>query len=303
MALVKVSHVDVKLGAPLEFALYSAAGKLLLSKGYVVQSANQLERIFNVGAFRDDDARSRESTALSGANEALLNAVSHAETDGDADGADEANPAAPVSFPVMAGGPEVFQLTVPGGSHTPVRANYVGSLKGRSLIVALDEPDATLQAGVDVDAKVLFGRSIYLFPTRIVARSSEPFDVLYLDYPQAVKRHTLRQHFRIDVNLPARLLRNDAVTSGFEATVVNLSLNGAGLSVPQASLQIGEHFKLSIRLSVSGRFHAVMVNCMVRNLRNVGSGVMVGAEFGALPEETRHLVKDFVFEAATGAHY
>jgi c-di-GMP-binding flagellar brake protein YcgR len=299
MALVKVSHVDVKLGTPLEFPLYSAAGKLLLSKGYVVQSANQLERIFSVGAFRDEDGRGREPAGPRSATDPLLTSVAH-HASGDA--TDDAPPA-PVSFPAMGGGPEVFQITVPNSAHAPVRANYVGSLKGRSLMVALDEPDPALQAGVAVDAKVLFGRSIYLFPTRIIARSDEPFDVLYLDYPQAVKRHTLRQHFRIDANLPARLLRNDAVTTGFEATVVNLSLNGVGFALSQASLQIGEHFKLSIRLNVSGRFHAVVVNCVVRNLRNVGSGVMVGAEFSALPEETRHLVKDFVFEAATGAHY
>lgn len=42
-----------------------------------------------------------------------------------------------------------------------------------------------------------------------------------------------------------------------------------------------------MRISVNGRFHAVMLNCVARNCRQVDEATMIGAEFGALNDETR----------------
>lgn len=294
-ALVKVTHKELALGMPIPFPIYSESGKLLLNAGYVLRSDTQLERLFVVGAFRAGEA-STGASEQSSANDSI-----HAGL-----GADKPAPSQdlPVSapFPTIAAGPEAFQITLRGENKTTLRAEYVGVVKGRGILVTVPENDESLQLGAEVDVKLLHGRSIYQFRSRVASRSGAPFDILYLDYPQSVTQHTVRQHLRIEVNFPARLLRNDAVMAGFDATVVNLSLNGIGVSLKDATLDKGEHFKLSVRLGISNKSYPLMLNCIVRNTRQMDGHMMIGAELGALPDDIRRLLKDYVFEAATGTN-
>lgn len=303
MTLVKISQRDVRPGTPLEFAIYSAAGKLLLGKGYVVQSESQIERLFDMGAFRDDAPPDAESQSVHGKRapgdvirEKLL--TSTASFSGSRENVST------TLLPAMSASPEAFVVNVRGRESRPVRARYFGMMQDQFLLVGvpdLCDQQESLVAGVELDAKILIGTSVFRFPTTIAARHATPFDVLYLAWPEKVDRQTLRRHVRVETRLPARLLRNDAVTSGFEATVLNMSANGVGLSLNGATLQLGEHFRLSVRLSAGGRFHAVMLTCIVRNQRITEAGMTVGAEFGTQAEETRRIVKDFMFDAATGA--
>lgn len=292
-ALVKVSQNELALGMPIPFPIYSESGKLLLNAGYVLRSDTQLERLFVVGAFR-----AGEANVTGPADESP-----HAGFSASAPAAAPSQPdIVAAAFPTIASGPEAFQITLCGDNNATVRAEYVGVVKGRGILVTVPEMDEVLKLGVEVDVKLLHGRSIYKFRSRVASRSGAPFDILYLDYPQSVTQHTVRQHLRIDVTLPARLLRNDAVMAGFDATVVNLSLNGIGVSLADATLEKGEHFKLAVRLGISNKTHALMLNCIVRNTRQMDGHMMIGAELGAMPDEIRRLLKDYVFEAATGSH-
>lgn len=291
MTLVKVSQREVKLGAPLEFSVYSAAGKLLLSKGYVLQSTSQIDRLFDVGAFRDQSTPSRQ-TSEAGSRLPVFTPTRRPS---------EAPIATNTDFPAMIVKPEAFHLTIVGGDGVPIASNLVGVVSGQGLLITVDSHFEALLPGTEVEVKILFGRNIYRFSTRAVGRSAAPFEIVTLDYPQAVSKVTLRQHFRVKTALTGRLLRNDGMTSGFDASIVNLSLSGLRLSLSSVSLNVGEHFQLSIRLCINGRFQAVMLNCVARNRSQSEEATLIGAEFGALSDETRRLVKDFVFEAATGA--
>jgi hypothetical protein len=101
----------------------------------------------------------------------------------------------------------------------------------------------------------------------------------------------------------ARVIRNDVAAAGYDATVVNVSIDGLQLSLRDATLVPGEHFKLALRLPTDGKMHAVLWNCVARNVRRKKDGVLVGAEFGARTDEAKVLLKDFVFEMATGTAF
>ncbi len=208
MGLVPVSPREVTLGVPLASPVFSATGKLLLGKGHVVWTSSQLGRLFEVGAFR---AALSHDRLLDNNEQRALSVFT-----GDDRPAEESATSG-TDFPAIWTQPEAFLITLPG-NRAVASVQYVGMLKDQSLLVRLHEGIDTLQPDVEVDAKVLLGRSLHAFRTAVVVRATTPFDVIYLRYPKAVTKRIVRQHFRVALDAPARLLRNDTITAGFAAT-------------------------------------------------------------------------------------
>lgn len=293
MALIKLSAGEVRLNQPIDFAIFSHTGKLLLSEGYRIQSERQLERLFADGAFRDDAAqasRERRPAADQAATQRpLISEANHR--------AASATFTVPSAFPVLPDAFEGFQLTVAGVDQS-IHAKYIGKIDGQGLLVSATSCDA-LTAGVAVRGRLLFGRDIYAFDTRVVTRSTEIAGVVLLEAPQSVTRHRVRRHPRVNVSLPARLIRNDS--SGFDVTVVNLSVDGLGLVVDEASLKPGEYFRLALRIAAEGRTHTLTFNCIAQNVRVHPKGFAIGAQIHAATAESKAVLRSFVFESVTGA--
>ncbi|MBV1775619.1 HD domain-containing protein [Burkholderiaceae bacterium DAT-1] len=53
---IRVRHSDIDIGKPLPWDVYDEKGTLLLSKGYVVATENQVDRLISVGVFADANA-------------------------------------------------------------------------------------------------------------------------------------------------------------------------------------------------------------------------------------------------------
>jgi hypothetical protein len=144
-----------------------------------------------------------------------------------------------------------------------------------------DESEA-LKKGTELEAKVICGRAVYAFRTMVSGLDIRIPKLMHLDYPAVIKRHMIRKHMRIGVQLSARLLRNYVIAAGFDAEITDVCANGIGFFLPDATLEVGEHFKIALRIKVDERTHAVMLNCIARNLSRKDNGLKVGAEFGAL---------------------
>lgn len=300
MRLTQISPLELKLGTPLQFPLYSAAGKLLLAQGYRIQSEAQLDRLVREGAFRERASQSKGGQASSGASSVsgglLISTTEYGATLPDTTEIMNAG------LPALPRGPEAVQLIIEGHDNATFRAEFVGIVKRRTLLLTPLEESAPLQPGVNVETKLLWGRHVYLFSTRVAARSASPVDLLHLDYPESVKKHAIRTQLRVGSNIPGRLIRNDLAT-GFDATVVNVSLNGLGICLQDAAVELGEHFKLVLRITIEGKLHAVYVNCVARNMTRVKSGVMVGAELRGVSEEAKNALRNYIFQVATGTTF
>ncbi|WP_438392427.1 PilZ domain-containing protein [Caballeronia sp. DA-9] len=295
MALVKIAAHELALDKPTGFRVYSAAGKLLLSEGHLLRSETQLERLLTNGAFREDNPRGANPDKSCTGHAALLSTASHTTP--------RANPASAVvtCFPVMPTSVEVFHLSPSGNADVSFRADYVGAVKDRALLVIAPDSAAMLQPGAELEAKVICGREVYSFHTRVAGRDALFPGVISLDYPAEVRKRTIRQHLRLQTHMSARLIRNDVVATGFDAEVLNIGANGIGFFLPDTTLERGEHFKLALRLKVDRRNHALMLNCIARNVAPLKGGMKVGAEFGALTDDVRSVVQRHIFELATGA--
>lgn len=298
MALIKVSAAEVRLNRPIPYAIYSNSGKLLLNEGQCIQTERQLERIFSEGAFRDDRApacspRGPGSGMPGGARVHEPAAASLKSAPAPAEPATK-----PGEFPKLPPAFEGFQLTPEGEESGAVAVTFIGAIHGQGLLVNAPGCDA-LQPGVAVDGRLLFGRDVYAFRTRVASRSADFAGVVLLDYPHGVRRHPVRRHRRVPTAIPAQVVRND--TQQFQAQLVDVSVEGVGLKVAHCCVQPGEHFRLALRLTVQDRTHSLLLNCIARNIRAQKNGdFLVGAQLNVAAAETRALLRAFVFEAATG---
>ncbi|MCP3725226.1 PilZ domain-containing protein [Paraburkholderia sp. CNPSo 3272] len=204
------------------------------------------------------------------------------------------------SFPRLPQVFEGFQLTVDDAPHLAMTVAFVGILEGKGLLVSAPDCDA-LAPGVAVHGRLLFGRDVCAFRTRVAARSVELGGLVLLDSPQNVRRHPVRRHRRVQAAIPARVIRNDS--ESFEAKAVDISLEGVGLTSDTLLLEAGEHFRLALRLTTEGKSHSLLLNCVARNIRANSNGFVFGAEIRAAAVEARAVLRNFVFETATGTTF
>lgn len=295
MNLVKIAPHELKIGTPLPFAVYSASGKLLLTRGYCVRSEGQRDKLLTAGGFRDEDASAERDDATSAPSNLLISTAKH-----EASAAESANPLASIAgtLPKVI---DAMQLSLVGQTHAPLQTEYVGSIAGQALLLTCTTGHDLLQPGAEIDCKALRGRKVYMFRSTVIGRSETPVSLVYLAQPDTVRTHIVRKHVRVSTELAGRLIRNDCIAAGFDVTVVNVSLGGVALSAGDAVVNVGEHFKLALRLRADGKLHAVVLNCIARSLRHVNGAVLVGVEFSNRTADITALLRAHLFEMATGS--
>jgi hypothetical protein len=297
MALVKITAPELEIGSPLPFAVYSASGKLLLARGYFVQSEGQRDKILAAGGLRSEDATPGPSSGSAARPGGML--ISTARHDEEAGGAvDHQGTANTETLPKTI---DSIQLAVVGSEPPPFQTEFVGSICGSALLVTASNGYEYLKTGAEVSCNALRGRNIYRFRSTVLGRNETPVKVIYLAWPESVQTHVVRNHVRVSTETPGRLIRNDCVAAGFDVTVTNVSLGGVAVRASDAIVNVAEHFRLGLRLRAGDKLHAVVFNCIARNVRRVGSGVLIGAEFSSQTADTMALLRLHMFETATGS--
>lgn len=297
MALVKITARELEVGSPLPFAVYSRSGKLLLARGYFVQSESQRDRILAEGGLRSENATTRPSGESAARAGDLL--ISSARHDGEA--GETIIDTVSASAETLPKAIDNIQVTVVGSEPVPFQTDYVGSISGSALLVTASSGHELLKTGIEVSCNALRGRKIHQFRSTVLGRSETPVRVIYLAWPRSVRTHVVRNHVRVSTEMPGRLIRNDCVAAGFDVTVTNVSLGGVAFRTSDALVNVSEHFRLGLRLRAGGKLHAVMFNCIARNVRHIECGVLTGAEFSSQTADTMALLRLHMFEAATGS--
>jgi hypothetical protein len=177
--LIKLSSGDIGLDRPIDFAVYSIDGKLLLQKGHVIDSEGLLERLYRLG-HREGPAvttragvRPSSKTLTSGGSadersQLLFGTVHVPDT-----------PHAPVNpflnnknaaLPNLGQKVEFFHL-VPEGRSEPLRVDLTGVIAREALIVrCLNDSAAVLKSNVTYEARLFTGSKMFKFTTRLLPR-------------------------------------------------------------------------------------------------------------------------------------
>lgn len=302
--LIKLSSGDIGLDKPIDFAVYSIDGKLLLQKGHVIDSEGLLERLYRLG-HREGPA----VAARGGARHTSKSSTSHAGTDernqllfGTAQVPDTHAPISPFlnnknpSLPNLGQKVEFFHL-VPEGGNEPLRVDLTGVIAQEALIVrCMNDGAAVLQPNITYEARLFTGSKMFKFTTRMLPEAG-PFGCYFLEYPESVAQAGVRKHHRVATSFVGKLHSGEYQRAVAEVTVENVSSTGAGVSTAEDLLTVGQNARLAMNLSIDSRSRPVVVYVEVRNRRQIGDRFTYGLEFVRMTDEIRRDIKDFVLDS------
>lgn len=295
MALIKLAKADIQLGKPLEFAIYTETKQLLLQRGQIINNTELLAKVREMGVFREELVErpgllmSTKPPSLRAEEKA---ATARVERDD-------------VPFPSLRKGVEAFQLSAEtdnDASNAPFRVAYLGVMKDVSIMVTPLKgfPVDALYDGQPLNAKMFSGRHIYEFPTFVQKVCVEPFEYLHLHYPSHVREIPVRQHVRVEADVPAKLLSNGLNPQLYDVKLSDISLIGAGATSAASVFEVGERLKMSFKLRSGGWDRPVLLTTVIRNKRGDDEGtVRYGLEFVSMPHESRSTIRNYLFETVT----
>lgn len=212
---VKVAAHEVELGKPLPHPLYDGNRKLLLNRGYVVETEYQCEQLVERGLYRNLNERSVPHGAV--ANE-------------------EAAPPPREAITTL----EATKIRVGDSLHMQSSAEaprllvkLIGYLKGRGLIVTVPGAEGEfvmLKEGQSFVCRFFLGQNAYAFTTTVAKQTSVPFPHLHLSYPREVRGLEIRKGSRVEVELiTAVTMDHDGESKQSSGKIVNVSTGGLAL--------------------------------------------------------------------------
>ena len=202
---MSIAIEDVPIGKPLPWDLYDSSDSVVLTKGQIVASREQIE---NMG----------------GLHWILEEAVG-------------AEPQA--AFPPLGIKPQVgerLQFRFLNRSSPHYSARLIGYIANQSVLVTVPIVNGIpliLNDGDQIEVRMVTGSNIYIFKTAIQRLCVSPIHYMHLDYPAVMRAQKLRKSPRARASLGATATNAKGEQKG--AKIVNLSPNGAQLHTTLAA--------------------------------------------------------------------
>ncbi|WP_301277952.1 flagellar brake protein [Dechloromonas sp.] len=251
---LKVSGTDVEVGKPLPHNLYDGNRKLLLKRGYVIESEKQCEILIERGLYRNLSER----TSVSGPN-VQDEPLPSRETVTTLDAAK-----------LRIGDPLILQAT---GDAPRLAVRVIGYLKNKGLITTVPEANGEyvmLKDGLTFVARFFSGKNAFAFTIVLNRQTSVPFPHVYFSYPREVRGVEIRKGERVDVELIAAITsaEGNGVASG---KIINLSKGGLALRAKAPLGQVGDVIHVKFKITVNDIQSYVDFSCVIRAVSQDGA--------------------------------
>ena len=209
-----------------------------------------------------------------------------------------------------------LSLTIGAGltieTFSPVRkypVQLLGYAENRSLLISTplrEGKEVLLDKDCVVAVRLLVGKNVCAFETKVLYRSIQPYTYYHLAYPENITVLQVRNSERVDT-----LIETD-VDSDFDivgdwprsATINNLSKTGARMVSPTRLGEKGQEILLQFEVVVSGINKRVCLPSIIRNVENAsvdgdeteGSLYTVGVQFLELTDEETLTLSTYIYE-------
>lgn len=244
---LKVSSKDVEVGKPIPHNLYDGNRKLLLKRGYVIETERQCEQLIERGLYRNLGERhvvqgppTQEESAPSRETITTLDATK-----------------------LRIGDPLILQAT---GDSPRLAVRVIGYLKNKGLITTVPEANGEfvlLKDGLAFVARFFSGKNAFAFTIVLNKQTSVPFPHVYFSYPREVRGVEIRKGERVDVELIAAItgVEGSNVASG---KVINLSKGGLALRAKSPLGQAGDVISVKFKIVVNDVQSFIDFSCIIR---------------------------------------
>lgn len=239
------------------FDVFDRDGRLLLRRGYVIETEQEKQKLFKLGPERDVSTDERFRAAFSSA--ARL----------DQKGTEEANRSVTMPFAelhLLPGEPLQVKLA---GEEEALWSRYIGMIRNRSVLIeAVTRADLPIfvREGTTLQVRGTTGSLAFLFTASIIANLARPFSYLHLSYPGEIRAVRLRRTERVKVRVVCAVVTESGEAHG--GVLVDLSLGG-GLLATRYSWNVGQRVTLKFKLPVGESELILGVNAVVRSVRQI----------------------------------
>ena len=293
--MVPVRKAEIEIGKPLGFAIYDVGHNLLLNRGVVVISENQVEVLLQKGLFRE---RVREKSDHVGT---LPDDDKPAEGDGSGRPREES-----LSFDaikLMPGDALQLQPLLEGQTER-FTVHVIGVMKPKSVLVTMPIVDGKLifvRDGQTYLVRAFSGLNVCAFKAKVLKSQLQPFPYLHLSYPDSVQALRIRKAMRAPASIIVAAHQSDEGRQVGAGKLVDISVGGAKLLSPMQLGRKGDTLWLSFKVKLGDMEEYVKTPVILRSEgeEDDEQGKRMksfGIQFGELGQSQRLIIMNLVYQ-------
>lgn len=301
MSLVAIARSDIALGVPLPWSLCDPDGNVLMQEGSVVETEEQLEKLFAANPLRELTWTS--STAASDGQGGLsLDAATDAALAADA--SDSAFAFQDMHLRVG----DRIQLQPPATvSAERFVVKLIGYVDNVSVLVTAPMANGLrvpLRENDTIVARIFAGQKAFGFSTVVTRVCKIPYDYLHLAFPERVQGSVIRKSPRVRTRIIASVANLDVAEANDRQScvIMNLSAGGALLKARQSLGEKDHRLQLSFRVSLHEVDAYVTASAVVRSAfiddpKDIDSGMIFayGIQFQNLAPNDTVILQSLIY--------
>lgn len=193
------------------------------------------------------------------------------------------------------------------------QVQLIGYLDKRSILVSpplREGREVLLDKNTTLAIRLLEGKKVCAFETKIIYRSSHPYTYYHLQFPESVNTRQIRNSERVDTDIKVSVESDFEIFSDWPklAYINNLSKTGARMTSHQPLGEKGHELILNFDLNVSGMHKQLKISAIIRNIQlntNFASQdqethskghYIFGIQFIDMSDEYRLSLSNYIYE-------
>lgn len=292
--LIPVPTHLLSVGKALPRSVYAANGDLLLSRGFVIESVEQIATLVGTGYLRQTEFDGKTERVKPSVTE---NAHPQIEQSSSSESGNEEKVLMDeVRWQIG----ETFFLHQQGVS-ARYTARFIGYIKNRTVLVTMpiiDDKYVLIRDNQMFIVRAFSGKKAYAFSAFVVKSVHSPHPYLHLSYPKELSCATIRRRARISVNIIASVSMNKPEES-VAAILSDMSLGGASANIRHPFGEVGQEGRIKFKINAVGETVFVDLGIILRSIvpSDNGGGCKHGYEFTGLTTHDRLVLSAYFHQA------
>lgn len=178
------------------------------------------------------------------------------------------------------------------------KCQHLGMKPGKYILIELPtitDLEEKVERGTRVTLRYVHSDTVYGFITTVVAAITEPYPILFIDYPEHVESLNLRAYERVDTYLKAQARLGDAELPG---AILDLSIGGCRFTIERGDdinwpdIEPGRRLNLDFHLT--GETESFDIPGRIISARMDMNSIHLGIEFDKNHQDVLAKVRDYV---------
>ncbi len=162
-----------------------------------------------------------------------------------------------------------LQASGDGGTLHKYGSRYIGSIAGKSLLVAMPRTPIgapRLRPGMKVAVRLMLGNGICVFACTVDHIVPSPFPLLHLSYPNNVGFKEVRGATRVSVDHPVGVTNVSDLDEPFsDGLIADISITGARLELAKAIGGVGDQLEVLADVNIGRLMRTLRVKAVIRS--------------------------------------